>query len=631
MLEAMRRGAQSWVAKILFGILVASFAMWGVADVFRSAGRGSIASIGSTQISADEYQREFQRELERVSRDAKQRITPEQARAFGLDRRVLSQMLGGAAIESHAQQLGLGMSDQALIDSIQDDPGLKGPDGKFSQPTFLARLREMGLSERSFLNLFRKDELRTQVIGSLVKGLAVPKPTLELANAYNQEKRVIEWIAIDADKAVTVAEPDEAKLKERYEAGKSRFMTQEYRKFQLLTLSIDDLKKSVTVTDDEVSKAYAASKDSYDTPEQRRVQQLSFKDKAAAEAALKALRDGSKSFGDVAKEIGAKDTDADLGLIKKKSLIDAKIADAAFALEKDTFSDVIDGKFTTVIMRVTQIEPGKLETFEGVKDKVRDKLAAEKAKSELQKKRDEIDDSRSAGKTLKEISETLKLPFQEIAAADAKGNGPDLKPVLETPDLGKIMSDVFAPDAGSNDQGTELASGGYAWINPLSTEAPKQLPFEEVKGDVKIDYMASERKRLVAELASKLVERLNAGEAMSALEAAAFGKAEKTESITRTTLPQGVSEAAVAQAFAFSAGKSSSAESAGKSSRIVFKVAEVTPAPAATKEQLDALSKSVQADLTSQALSEYTESLKKSLNASVNEAELKRAFGGSDQ
>lgn len=631
MLEAMRRGAQSWVAKVLFGILVASFAMWGVADVFRGAGRGSLASIGATQISSEEFQREYQRELERFSREAKQKITAEQGRAIGLDRRVLNQLLGGAAIETHAQQLGLGISDKTLIESIQDDPNLKGADGKFSQPTFVARLREMGLTERGFLNLFRKDELRTQIIGSLVKGLAVPKATLELAHAYNEEKRVLEWINIDADKSVSVTEPDEAKLKERYEAGKARYMTQEFRKFQLLTLSADDLKKSVTVTDEEVTKAYAETKDSYDTPEQRRIQQLSFKDKAAAETALKALRDGSKSFGDAAKDIGAKDSDADLGLIKKKSLIDQKIADAAFSLEKDKFSDVIEGKFTTVIMRVTQIEPGKLETFESVKDKVRDKIATEKAKNELQKKRDEVDDSRSAGKTLKEIADTLKLTFQEIAAADRKGNGPDLKPVLNTPDLAKIMADVFAPDAGSNDQGTELGSGTYAWINPLGTEAPKQLPFEEVKGDVKIDYMADERKRLVTELANKLVERLNAGEPMSALEAAAGGKAEKTEAITRTTVPQGISESAVAQAFAFQVGKSTSAETSDRTSRIVFKVVEITPAPAPTKEQLDALSKSAEADYANQILSEYTESLKKTLNASVNEAELKRAFGGSDQ
>ncbi len=631
MLESMRRGAQSWIAKGLFGILVASFAMWGVADVFRGWGQGSLASIGGTQISQGEFQREFNRELESFSREAKQKLTPEQGKALGLDRRVIGQLLGGAAIESHAKSLGLNLSNEAMIDSIKEEPNLKGPDGKFSREAFNQRLRQMGLSEQGFLNLFRKDELRTQVLGSLIEGLAVPKATLELMHAYNQEKRVLEWIAIDSEKAVTIPEPDDAKLKERYETAKSHFMTPEYRKFQLLTLSIEDLKKQVTVTDDEIAAAYKATKDGYDIPEQRRVQQIAFKDKAAAETALKALRDGSKTFGDVAKEAGAKDTDADLGLINKKALIDKKIADVAFSLEKDKYSDVVEGRFATVIVRVTQIEPGKLQTLEGVKDQVKDRLATEKAKTELQKKRDEIEDNRSAGKTLKEIADTLKLSYQDIAGADFRGNGKDGKPVLTTPDLTKIISGAFAPDAGSSEQGLDLPSGAYAWFNMLGTEAPQQRPFDDVKADVLIDYKLSETSRLVTELANKLVERLNAGEPVSALADAAHGKAEKTDPVTRTTVPQGVSEAAIAQAFILPLGRAASAESADKTSRIVFKVSDIIPAPAATKEQLDVLAKTVQSDLNNQELTEYTETLKKRMNASINEAELRRATGTQEQ
>ena len=121
-----------------------------------------------------------------------------------------------------------------------------------------------------------------------------------------------------SDKAVTVAEPDESKLKELYEAGKTKFMTPEYRKFAALLLTVDGLKKQVVVNDEEIASAYEATKETYDKPEQRRIQQIAFKDKAAAEAAKKALTDGSKSFGDVAKDAGAKDTDVDLGLIAKK-------------------------------------------------------------------------------------------------------------------------------------------------------------------------------------------------------------------------------------------------------------------------------------------------------------------------
>ena len=108
------------------------------------------------------------------------------------------------------------------------------------------------------------------------------------------------------------------------------------------------------------------------------MQQIAFKDKAAAEAAKKAIA-GGKSFADAAKEAGAKDSDIDLGLISKDRLIDPKIADAAFSLAKDTVSDPVEGRFATVLLRVSDIQPAVNRTFADVKDQVKDKLATKKA------------------------------------------------------------------------------------------------------------------------------------------------------------------------------------------------------------------------------------------------------------
>ena len=57
MLDAMRRGAVNWLAKILLGLLIVAFALWGVADVFRNYGRGTLARLGNTEISVDEYRK----------------------------------------------------------------------------------------------------------------------------------------------------------------------------------------------------------------------------------------------------------------------------------------------------------------------------------------------------------------------------------------------------------------------------------------------------------------------------------------------------------------------------------------------------------------------------------------------
>ena len=627
MLEALRRGAQTWVAKLLFGILVMSFALWGISGVFRGYGRGSIAKIGGSEIPAEDFQRAFQNEIEKFSRDANKRITAEQARAMGLDRRVLKQLIGGAAIEAHAQNLGLALSDKTLVDDIANDPDFKGPDGKFSKQGFDALLRQNGLSEQGFLKIRRKDELRKQLIGAFVTGQATPKPLIDIMHAFTNEKRALQWATIDADKAVTVAEPDDAKLKELYEAGKSKFMTPEYRKFAALLLTVDALKKQVVVTDEEIAAAYEATKDTYDKPEQRRIQQIAFKDKATAEAAKKALTDGSKSFGDAAKEAGAKDTDVDLGLITKKGLIDQKIADVAFSLAKDAVSDVIEGRFATVLVRVTQVEPGVNHTLTDVKDQVRDKLAGEKAKTELQKKRDEADDLRNAGKTLKDVADALKLSFIEVASSDKSGLTPDGKPAIDSKDAQKLVAQAFAPDPAADQDAIELADGGYGWVNQLATEVPKQKPIDDVKDQVKAQFLASERKRLVVELAGKLVERVNAGEALSAIEAASGGKVEKTEPFSRSSIPTGLSESGVIQAFALQKGRATSAESADRKSRTIIVVEDIIPAAVATKEQAEKLTRDIEADLTNQALNEYTTSLQSRLGLHMNEDELKRALG----
>ncbi|MFA5958677.1 SurA N-terminal domain-containing protein [Hyphomicrobium sp.] len=629
MLEALRRGAQTRVAKLLFGLLVLSFGIWGVHDVFTGWGRGAVAKVGGTPITDEEFRRAYQQELDRFSQQAKQRITAEQGHAFGLDRRVLAQLIAGAAVESHANQLGLAVSDKTLVEGVQADPDFQ-IDGKFSKPNFDGLLNQIGISEKGFLDLRRKDELRAAIIRSFISGQTIPKPLFDLMHAYNEEKRVIEWVKVDPD-AVTVADPTDAKLKELYDKDKAKYMTPEYRKIQVLTLGIDDLKKQTNITDDEIAKAYEAAKASYDTPEERRIQQIAFKDKATAEASLKALRDGSKTFGDIAKDVGAKDSDVDLGLVTKTALIDPKVADVAFSLEKDKYSDVIDGRFATVILRVTQIEPGVIRTLADVKDQVRDKLATEKAKSALSNKHDEIEDNRIAGKSLKEIADSMKLSFNEVPATDSTGLGPDGKPVMETPDLRKIVSRAFAPDSSSDDAGIELGDNGFAWVNVLSTDAPKQKAFDLVKDQVKDDYITAERHRLIDELAKKLAARVNAGEPMTAIEAEAKNKVEKTEPITRKTIPQSISQSVVTQAFALPKDKAGYGPSPDNTTEIVFKVADVIPAPAPSLTETDELNTQLQQELANQTLTEYTDALKKRLGTSVNDAELKSAIGVSDE
>ncbi len=447
MLDAMRRGAQSWVAKALFAVLVVSFAIWGIPHDFLKPGGTALVTIGPVQVTPQDFERAFQNELMVLSSENQRRITADEARQQGVDRFVLDKLIGQAAIREHADQLRLGMSDSLVVEKLKSDESFAGPDGKFSRTGLDGLLRELGISERAFLAIRRDDEIRRQITGAILGATVTPKAAVDIMNNWEREARAIEFVKIDASK-VNVAEPDDAKLKAFYEENKSRYMTPAYRKFSTLAVTVDDLKKDVQISDDELKATYAETKATYDRPEKRRIQQIAFKDKAAAEAARKELVDGKKNFLDVAKDAGAKESDVNLGLLTKSQMIDTTIADAAFSLERDSISPVIEGRFATVLLRTIEIQPGKDSSFDEVKDKVRDELARRKAVTLIQERVDLVEEARNAGKTFKEIADSLKITLLNADAAGSDNKKPDGTTSIEHPDAAAIVAQAFRSLAG---------------------------------------------------------------------------------------------------------------------------------------------------------------------------------------
>jgi peptidyl-prolyl cis-trans isomerase D len=627
MLDAMRRGAQGWVAKFLFAILIVSFGIfWNVSDVFHGFGRGSVAKVGDTEITVTDFQRSFQNQIRNISLQGGERLTTEQALMLRLDRQTLEQLIAQAAVKAHAHKLGLSLSDATLAEGVRNDPDFAGPDGKFSRVGFDGLLSQLNLSEQGFLALRRDDEVRGQIFDALSAAIVVPKPMVEELHAYREEARTIEIVEIDPKK-VSVAEPDEAKIKETYEANKTSYMTPEYRKAAVLVLSTDTLKSEIALTDDELRAYYDDHKATYDKPERRRLQQIAFKDKAAAEAARQEIVDGKKNFLDVAKEQGASEDDVNLGLLSKDKLIDPKIADAALALERDKLSEPIEGRFATVLVRAIEIDPGKESTFEESKGTVRDKLAGERAEGLIQERYDLVEEGRNAGKTLKEIGAEQKLKFIDVEAVDRENKTPDGKTAIDIQDAAIALKQIFATGVGMQPDAVELPGSAYVWFDVVSVTEPQQKPFEQVKDDVKTATIEKDTARLLNELAQSLVDRLKAGEAFAAVAEAAGGKPETLENVKRNTSQPGLTTEGVTQAFALERGGASFADTPDRQSRVVFQVKEIFPAAEASKAQYDKLRNELSGQIANDDLMAYITALKASLSVHVNEAELARATG----
>src|ERR1700712_2967825 len=152
MLRGMRKASSNWLGKtimsVVMGVLIISFGVWGIADIFRGFGQSTLATIGHTEISTEQFRQLYTDRLQQIGRQFGRPLSMEQARAFGLDRQVLQQTLAEAALDEEARRLGLGQSEAETMRMIYSDPNFKGLGGTFEPARFQAAIRQFGYTEQ---------------------------------------------------------------------------------------------------------------------------------------------------------------------------------------------------------------------------------------------------------------------------------------------------------------------------------------------------------------------------------------------------------------------------------------------------------------------------------------------------
>ncbi|MDH3742833.1 MAG: SurA N-terminal domain-containing protein, partial [Hyphomicrobiales bacterium] len=392
MLDALRNKTGSWVVKIFIGVLAASFAVWGVADVFTTRPTDTLAEVGTRQISVQEYSNRFQRQLRQLSQQLGQPLTAAQGRQFGLDRQVLGSLLRDAALEAQADQMKLMVSDTTVAQRIADNPQFQNSQGVFNKDQFLALLRNNGLNEQMFVIAEKQGLIRGAIATTIEQGAATPKQFAKFAHKFRNEQRDAAYIAVTVPE-MTIAEPSDGDLKTFYEANPQLFAIPERRVIAAIQVTPDTLTDRIQISDADVAKRYEDRKADYSTPEKRTIQQITFASVADA-AAAKAKIDGGTSFQDIAKQKNLSETDINLGTFTRDALPDQKLAEAAFGLAKDAVSAPVEGKLATVLLRVTNIEAGSQKSLGEVAGEIKKALQIDGARDEILSIYDKIEEFR---------------------------------------------------------------------------------------------------------------------------------------------------------------------------------------------------------------------------------------------
>lgn len=631
MLSMLRDATGGLIAKILLGLLVASFAVWGVSgSILRGAGN-SVITVGDTNVDVVEYRLAYDRQLNQIQRQLGTRLTREQAESFGLSGNVLTQLVSGALLDESAKNMGLNISQKNLIGLIGNDKTFHDATGNFSKAQLQRVLRYVGMPEDQYVSTRKAVAVRDQIIQGTSSQATLPDAYWDILSSYQAEERKFNFTSVSDADLQNVPEPDEDQIKAYYEANLPKYLAPEYRKLNIVKLEAADIANEDSVSDEDIKQEYDARIASFTTPEERTIEQLVFTDPQKAEAAAAELKAGT-SFETVVEKAGKTLADISLGKLKKSDIPDNKVADAAFALNINAPSDIIDGLFGKVILRVTAIQPEAVKQLEEVRGDIRKSLALTKATEDIFDTHDKLEDERAAGETLTKAAELVGLKARVIEAIDRNAKDKQGNIINDIPQSNDLLAEAFQTDEGVETDPISIGTEGFVWFEVTGITPERQKTLGEVNDQVKADWIAAEKAKMLSTLADTLRNRVAKGEAFNAVIADLIPTGEglptKIMQVSQPLKRNGSSINLPANAvnigFGVSKGEVVIAPGKDENSKIVLEVSDIikgekTPITDTDKDSLNA---SLAEDIVNQMIAK----IKENQTVEINQQAINTAF-----
>ena len=545
MLALFRSFMNTWLARALLIVLVASFGAWGIAGVFTGGGPGGtdVATVGGRTVTAQDLQDAYRGELAQAGRmfgDPSQ-IPPPMRR--GIAQQALDRLLVQAAVLAEVARMRLAVPDTAVRDAVFAIPAFQNPQGQFERARLEQFLSRAGMGEPRFLQLMREDISQRELIESLKAGVAAPAGLAARLFAYEGQTRIASEVELPFAAVKQPPAPDAAVLQRWYDNNPDSYRTPELRRVKAVILSPDTVARGLTVTDAALRAAYAAHAAEYHVPEKRSAEVLTLPDQARAAALAQQWRTGA-SWEAVQKAAGeAGGTAVALSDAAPDELPSPELAKAVFAAPQGSITGPVQGPFGWVVLAVTGVTPAVDRDFDSVQGELRTTLAREQAAGLMDGKVQALQDALAGGGTLDELPADLGAAAVE-GTLDAQGNTQDGEPapIPAPPALrAQLIAQAFRTPA---NQPPSVANGPDQSFFALQVESitpPRPKPYAEVADQVLADWRANQVRHVQDAAAAKVLTAVQHGQSLTDAATVAGLHVARTPAIGRGQPPAGVS------------------------------------------------------------------------------------------
>ena len=535
MIASIRKFAKSWVATLLFGLLIVSFAVFGIGnrDLFHAKISNAVITAGSRSVSMGEYKRDFDGFKAQVEQQVGRPITPELAVANGLDRRVLEGIASREAFAELLTKIGVRPADQQIAGEIQKIPAFFDQvTGRFDKVSYQRRLADNNLTAAAFEAKMR-DQITEQEAGTgLVTGLRAPRAYAAMAAIYTSESRDVGYFGVEPGSVPQPPAPTDAQLTQLMKENAAQLTRPEFRTLTVVRFSPAQVSATTPIDPAELKKRFDFRKDTLSSPETRTVIQVPAKDPASALQIAQALAKG----GDPSAAAKAAGVEAITYANKPQTAIpDKKVGAAAFATPAGQVATV-KGDLGLAVVKVMSVTPGRAVTLDEVRPALEAEIRKDAASEKVYDLTKVYDDAHQGGATLVAAAAKAGVPVTTLGPLTQSGRDLTGQPVQGLTE--KLMSTAWALPAGGESEVEDAGNGEFFAVRVEKVTPPSIPPFDEIKPVLARAWSQRELVKAMQARADELAARVKKGETLDAVAASAGAKVTHTPGLNRQSIQQ---------------------------------------------------------------------------------------------
>lgn len=519
MLQDIRKSSQGTVAKIIVGLIIVVFALFGAESIVGGlSGEPEVATVNGEDVVQSQFLRAVEGKRRQILSQMGEQADPDMIDEGLLRSSVLEGMINERILVQDADDKGLFISDMAVDNYIRNIEQFQ-VDGQFSNERMQSLLRNAGLTLKDY-----RDSLKAQfALGQSRSGL--------IASAFVTENEQNEILALDRQirsfGLATIFKRDyfdavdvtSEEVRVYYADNQASYKKSENVEVSYLVLDRSRLLQEITVSEKDLLALYETEKAEYQGEEQRAASHILIKiegdtgESSALERinAIQARIAQGERFDDLAKEFsedeGSAQGGGNLGMSGRGVYVSG-FEQALFGLSEGQVSAPVKTEFGYHLIKLNSIESNSLPSFDEMRGILESRLVKQKVDKKFAEMSEQIADISYSSPDLNEAAESLKLEIKNLVGVSESTD----HPLFSNRRVQKVL---FSNELVTEKHNSELITidDGIVMVFRVDVyHSESMLPFEAVSAIIRDQLKSQKTAAYAAQIGQAFIDRVQLGE-----------------------------------------------------------------------------------------------------------------------